>query len=62
MIDVSLPDTAVCRFAGGVPVPVLAAAGKYNDVFSFNTCARVDFENVWSPDARVAWSSECPAS
>ena len=39
-----------CRFAGRVPEPVLAAAGKYDDVFTFNTYPRVDFENVWSPD------------
>jgi hypothetical protein len=39
-----------CRFAGSVPEPVLAAAGKYNDVFTFNTYPRVDFENAWSPD------------
>jgi len=46
------PDHLVlgCRFAGRVPEPVLAAAGKYNDVFTFNTYPRVDFENVWSPD------------
>ncbi|MGA2244959.1 MAG: hypothetical protein ABSH48_08175 [Verrucomicrobiota bacterium] len=46
------PDHLVlgCRFAGSVPEPVLAAAGKYNDVFTFNTYPRVDFENVWSPD------------
>jgi hypothetical protein len=46
------PDHLVlgCRFAGRVPVPVLAAAGKYNDIFTFNTYPRVDFENVWSPD------------
>jgi hypothetical protein len=46
------PDHLVlgCRFAGSVPAPVLAAAGKYNDVFTFNTYPRVDFENVWSPD------------
>ena len=39
-----------CRFAGRVPQPVLAAAGRYNDVFTFNTYPRVDFENLWSPD------------
>ncbi len=46
------PDHLVlgCRFAGRTPAPVLAAAGKYNDVFTFNTYPRVDFENVWSPD------------
>jgi hypothetical protein len=46
------PDHLVlgCRFAGSVPEPVLAAAGKYNDVFTFNTYPHVDFENVWSPD------------
>ena len=46
------PDHLVlgCRFAGRTPEPALAAAGKYNDVFTFNTYPRVDFENVWSPD------------
>jgi len=46
------PDHLVlgCRFAGSVPAPVLAAAGKYDDVFTFNTYPRVDFENVWAPD------------
>ena len=46
------PDHLVlgCRFAGRVPEPVLAAAGKYDDVFTFNTYPRVDFENAWSPD------------
>lgn len=46
------PDHLVlgCRFAGSVPEPVLAAAGKYNDVFTFNTYPHVDFENVWSAD------------
>lgn len=39
-----------CRFAGRVPKPVLAAAGKYNDIFTFNSYPRVDFENRWSPD------------
>lgn len=32
-----------CRFAGRVPEPVLAAAGKYNDVFTINTYPRVEF-------------------
>ncbi len=46
------PDHLVlgCRFAGRAPEPALAAAGKYNDVFTFNTYPRVDFENVWAPD------------
>jgi len=46
------PDHLVlgCRFAGRTPEPVLAAAGKYNDVFTFNTYPRVDFENTWRPD------------
>ncbi|MCX6897392.1 MAG: hypothetical protein NT105_01710 [Verrucomicrobia bacterium] len=46
------PDHLVlgCRFAGRAPEPALAAAGKYNDVFTFNTYPRVDFENVWRPD------------
>lgn len=39
-----------CRFAGRTPKPALAAAGKYNDVFTFNTYPRVDFENVWRAD------------
>jgi hypothetical protein len=39
-----------CRFAGRTPEPVLAAAGKHNDVFTFNTYPRVDFENVWRAD------------
>lgn len=39
-----------CRFAGRTPVPALAAAGKFNDVFTFNTYPRVDFENVWRAD------------
>lgn len=44
------PDHLVlgCRFAGSVPKPVLSAAGKFDDVFTFNTYPRVDFENVWS--------------
>jgi hypothetical protein len=46
------PDHLVlgCRFAGRAPEPALAAAGRYNDVFTFNTYPRVDFENVWRPD------------
>jgi len=46
------PDHLVlgCRFAGQVPGPVLAAAGKFNDVFTLNTYPRVDFENTWLPD------------
>ncbi|MEI7730720.1 MAG: hypothetical protein WCO56_14195 [Verrucomicrobiota bacterium] len=46
------PDHLImgCRFAGRTPKPVLAAAGKYNDIFTFNTYPRVDFENVWLPD------------
>jgi hypothetical protein len=46
------PDHLVlgCCFAGRVPVPVLAAAGKNNDVFTFNTYPCVEFENVWSPN------------
>jgi hypothetical protein len=39
-----------CRFAGRTPTAVLAAAGKYNDVYTFNTYPRVDFENVWRAD------------
>jgi hypothetical protein len=39
-----------CRFAGRAPAAALAAAGKYNDVFTFNTYPRVDFENVWRAD------------
>ena len=39
-----------CRFAGRTPEPALAAAGKYNDVFTFNTYPRVDFESVWRAD------------
>ncbi|MCY2992528.1 MAG: hypothetical protein NTY19_32300 [Planctomycetota bacterium] len=39
-----------CRFAGRAPKPALAAAGKYNDVFTFNTYPRVDFESVWRAD------------
>jgi len=37
-----------CRFAGRTPFPVLAAAGKYNDVYTFNTYPRVDFESAWN--------------
>ncbi|MBI2302801.1 MAG: hypothetical protein HYU66_28175 [Armatimonadetes bacterium] len=33
-----------CRFAGQAPVPALASAGKYNDVFTINTYPRVDME------------------
>ena len=46
------PDHLVlgCRFAGRAPEAVLAAAGQYNDVFTFNTYPRVDFENVWRDD------------
>ncbi|MBI5683821.1 MAG: hypothetical protein HZC54_01950 [Verrucomicrobia bacterium] len=46
------PDHLVlgCRFAGRAPEQTLGAAGKYNDVFTFNTYPRVDFENVWRPD------------
>lgn len=46
------PDHMVmgCRFAGQVPKPVLAAAGRYNDVFTINTYPQVDFESVWQPD------------
>ncbi len=46
------PDHLVlgCRFAGRTPEPTLAAAGKYNDVYTFNTYPRVDFENLWRPD------------
>jgi hypothetical protein len=39
-----------CRFAGRTPPPALAAAGKYNDVFTFNTYPRVDFESIWRAD------------
>ena len=39
-----------CRFAGRTPEPALAAAGKYNDVYTFNTYPRVDFESAWRPD------------
>ena len=39
-----------CRFAGRTPEPALAAAGRYNDVYTFNTYPRVDFENVWQAD------------
>jgi hypothetical protein len=39
-----------CRFAGRAPQPTLSAAGKYNDVFTFNTYPRVDFESVWRAD------------
>jgi hypothetical protein len=39
-----------CRFAGRAPQAALAAAGKYNDVFTFNMYPRVDFENAWRPD------------
>ena len=39
-----------CRFAGQAPKAVLAAAGKYNDVFTLNTYPQVDFENTWQPD------------
>lgn len=39
-----------CRFAGQAPEAVLAAAGKYNDVFTFNTYPRVEFEHLWRPD------------
>jgi len=39
-----------CRFAGQAPNAALAAAGKYNDVFTLNTYPRVDFENAWRPD------------
>jgi len=39
-----------CRFAGRTPKAVLAAAGKYNDVYTFNTYPRVEFENLWRPD------------
>jgi hypothetical protein len=46
------PDHLVlgCRFAGDVPEPVLAAAAKYNDVFTINTYPQVDFESAWLPD------------
>ena len=46
------PDHLVlgCRFAGRAPESALPAAGKYNDVFTFNTYPRVDFENTWRPD------------
>jgi hypothetical protein len=46
------PDHLVlgCRFAGQVPKAALAAAGRYNDVFTLNTYPRVDFENAWLPD------------
>jgi hypothetical protein len=39
-----------CRFAGRAPQAVLSAAGKYNDVYTFNTYPRVDFENLWRAD------------
>jgi len=39
-----------CRFAGRTPPPALAAAGKYNDVFTFNTYPRVDFQDAWRAD------------
>ena len=46
------PDHLVlgCRFAGQAPKAALAAAGKYNDVFTINTYPRVDFESAWVPD------------
>ena len=34
----------------GPPEPALPAAGKYNDVFTFNTYPRVDFQNAWQAD------------
>jgi hypothetical protein len=39
-----------CRFAGRAPQPALAAVGKHNDVFTFNTYPRVDFESAWRAD------------
>ncbi|MGO9204395.1 MAG: hypothetical protein ACLQM8_28070 [Limisphaerales bacterium] len=46
------PDHLVlgCRFAGQAPKAALAAAGKYNDVFTINTYPQVDFESAWLPD------------
>lgn len=47
------PDHLVmgCRFAGRAPSSILEIAGRANDVFTFNTYPRVDFEDTWSPDA-----------
>lgn len=33
-----------CRFAGRAPEPVLAAAGRYTDVFTINTYPRIDLD------------------
>jgi hypothetical protein len=45
------PDHLImgCRFAGRAPEATLAAAGRHNDVVTFNTYPRVDFENEWTP-------------
>ncbi|MCC7492864.1 MAG: hypothetical protein IT204_10970 [Fimbriimonadaceae bacterium] len=45
------PDHLVmgCRFAGRTPTEVLAAAGKYNDIFTINTYPRVTFDDEWQP-------------
>ncbi len=46
------PDHLIlgCRFAGRAPEELLPSAGRYNDIFTFNTYPRVDFENLWHPD------------
>ncbi len=43
------PDHLVmgARFAGRCPEPVLAAAGKWSDVYTINTYPRVSFEDAW---------------
>ena len=54
----AIPEHLVlgCRFAGRAPESVLEPAGKHNDVFTFNTYPRVDFEDTWGPDAGgVVW-------
>ena len=39
-----------CRFAGRTPEAVLAAAGRYCDIFTINTYPRVDFLNRWTDE------------
>ena len=56
------PDHLVmgCRFAGQTPEQVLAAAGRYNDVFTINTYPRVDFEGAWQADGTGATVEDVP--
>jgi hypothetical protein len=57
------PDHLVmgCRFAGQTPEQVLAAAGRYNDVFTINTYPRVNFEDAWASDGTGGRVEDVPA-